>query len=694
MDKIYFSLVVHNHQPVGNFHHIFEKHYHRCYSPLLELLKKYPQIKVSIHWSGCLLEWIEKEHPDFFDKISYLLERKQIEILSGGFYEPIFSAISGEDAEEQIRMMNSYLKKHFNFIPAGLWLPERVWEPHLPSLISSSGLKYTLVDENHFYYAGLKEEEIFDYYLTENEGKIIYLFPISKKLRYIIPFGLPGDVINYFEEIFSKYGKLGITLGDDGEKFGGWPGTYQWVWEEKYLEKLFEILIKRDDLVETFLLSDFLNKVPPRGTVYIPTASYEEMGEWTLPSDMLSYYKKAKEVLIREDPTCNLAKFVRGGMWRNFLVKYPESQKMRGKMFYLSKKANNLFPKHREIKREILRGQCNCAYWYGIFGGIYLPHLRHSIYSSLLSAEVKMDKMLYSEDNWCELKKVDYDLDGEEELLLSSARSNVYIDVNYNATISEIDFKPAHFNLTNTFSRKKQYFSEEESEKKEEKTLSSIHEKIPARKDLLSEAKHFDKYLRQSFIDHFFREDITLENFMKSSEDYINEKFKVSSIIKRKNKIGAKLKGEREIKGKKISIEKSFTLNSVGNISFMAKIKNEDKDIDLWYGLELNFNFLSEKDKQKYCTIDKHREKIYLDTILEKDMVREVGLINEVNKFKIIANFSPTFSFWMFPLYTVYLTEDDYEKCYQGTVIVPSWKFKLSAGEERKIKINLKFIDI
>lgn len=643
------------------------------------------------------MEWIEKEHPEFFDKISYLLESKQIEILSGGFYEPIFSAISRDDAEEQIRTMNSYLKKHFNFTPEGLWLPERVWEQHLPSLISSAGLKYTLVDDTHFYYAGLKEEEIFDYYLTEDEGKIIYLFPISKKLRYIIPFGMPGDVINYFEEIFSKYGKLGITLGDDGEKFGGWPGTYQWVWEEKYLERLFDILVKRDDVVETLTLQNLLNKFIPRGTVYIPDASYEEMGEWTLPLDKISYYKKAKEILRHEDPTHIMERFLRGGIWRNFLVKYPESQKMRGKMLYLSKKAKNLFPKNEEIKRGILRGQCNCAYWYGIFGGIYLPHLRDGIYSSLLSSEVKMDKMLHPEDNWCELEKVDYDLDKEEEILLSSARTNLYIDVDYGATASEIDFKPAHFNLTNTFSRKKQYFSEEEniSEEKERKTLSSIHHRIPIKQELISEAKHFDKYLRQSFIDHFFLEDMTPEKFMKSSVSYISEKFRIISLIRGKNKVRAKLKGEREVKGKKISTEKSFTLNSAGDISFQVKIKNEDNEfIGLWYGLELNFNFLSEKDKQKYCLIDKSEEKIYLDTILEREKLRNVIFINEINKFKISVNFSPTFSFWMFPLYTVYLTEDDYEKCYQGTVIVPSWKFKLSAGEEHNLKINLKFIDI
>ena len=37
--------------------------------------------------------------------------------------------------------------------------------------------------------------------------------------------------------------------------------------------------------------------------------------------------------------------------------------------------------------RALFRGQCNCAYWHGVFGGVYLFHIRAANYANLLDAE-------------------------------------------------------------------------------------------------------------------------------------------------------------------------------------------------------------------------------------------------------------------------------------------------------------------
>ena len=49
---------LHSHQPVGNFDHVFEAATKDCYQPFLELLSRYPQIRMSLHFSGVLIEWI------------------------------------------------------------------------------------------------------------------------------------------------------------------------------------------------------------------------------------------------------------------------------------------------------------------------------------------------------------------------------------------------------------------------------------------------------------------------------------------------------------------------------------------------------------------------------------------------------------------------------------------------------------
>jgi len=217
---------IHAHQPVGNFEGVFQRAYEQCYHPFLNTLSRHPIIRATLHFSGSLLEWIEKHNPEYIDLIARLAGRGQIELMSGGFYEPLLPIIPREDALGQIQMMNEYIQRRFGQKARGLWLSERVWEPQLPSLISDAGLQYTLVDDTHFLYAGLRSEEAFGYYLTEDNGKKLAIFPINKQLRYYIPFKLPEDTIVYLREV-SENGRQGITYGDDAEKFGVWPDTHK-----------------------------------------------------------------------------------------------------------------------------------------------------------------------------------------------------------------------------------------------------------------------------------------------------------------------------------------------------------------------------------------------------------------------------------------------------------------------------------
>src|SRR5436305_7940107 len=43
-------------------------------------------------------------------------------------------------------------------------------------------------------------------------------------------------------------------------------------------------------------------------------------------------------------------------------------------------------------RQALYRGQCNCPYWHGAFGGIYLPHLRNAIYNQLIACDNLIDR--------------------------------------------------------------------------------------------------------------------------------------------------------------------------------------------------------------------------------------------------------------------------------------------------------------
>jgi len=84
-------MVIHCHQPVGNFDYVFHMAHDKCYRPLLDLLEAHPRVKVGLHFSGPLLEWIEQRRPGTLELMAGLVERGQVEPLSGGFFEPLLA---------------------------------------------------------------------------------------------------------------------------------------------------------------------------------------------------------------------------------------------------------------------------------------------------------------------------------------------------------------------------------------------------------------------------------------------------------------------------------------------------------------------------------------------------------------------------------------------------------------------------
>ncbi|MFA5196679.1 MAG: 4-alpha-glucanotransferase, partial [Bacteroidales bacterium] len=147
MGKLYFIFGVHNHQPVGNFPHIFKEAYEKCYFPFLSLLEDFPKIKFCIHNSGPLYDWMKEHGKDYLELLKKMVKRGQVEVVSGGYYEPILPIVSDSDKYGQINLMNDFIKKEFSGKPCGIWTAERVWEPYLARVIGNCGLNYTFLDD-------------------------------------------------------------------------------------------------------------------------------------------------------------------------------------------------------------------------------------------------------------------------------------------------------------------------------------------------------------------------------------------------------------------------------------------------------------------------------------------------------------------------------------------------------------------
>jgi alpha-amylase len=454
-NPIRFIFGVHLHQPVGNFDSVFEQHLAEVYRPFLEKVDERGFLPVVLHLSGPLLEWLEGHDHRYLDLLGRLAADGKVELLCAGMYEPVLAALPRRDRVEQIGWLREAITRRFGVNAIGLWLTERVWEPELAADLVDAGVRYALVDDRHFLVTGFRREDLHVPYITESDGRQLALFPIDERLRYLIPFRPPAETAQYLRDLAAQ-GKPLAVLADDGEKFGGWPGTREWVYEKGWLDQFLTTMAALIDGGEVLLttFSEALTAVTPGGLAYLPTASYREMEAWSLPNEAARRLSSLERDLGEERLSGPDGALIRGAHWRNFMVKYAEANRMHKKMMALSALCRTAGDP-ANARRAIGRAQCNDAYWHGVFGGLYLPHLRDGIWHQLSLAEAEL--RVGEAPKW---EIFDLDADGQDELWIHDATFSAIISPGRGGVIEEYTVFAHGINYANTLTRRREAYHE------------------------------------------------------------------------------------------------------------------------------------------------------------------------------------------------------------------------------------------
>ena len=528
--RISLALTLHNHQPVGNFGWVIAETYERAYLPMLEALERHPGVRLGLHYSGPLLAWLRGERPEFLERLAALVARRQVEIVGGGWYEPVLAALPERDRIGQLARMADELETQFGTRPQGAWLAERVWEPDLPTSLVTAGYRWTVLDDAHFRAAAIPEEALWGPYTTDDQGKVLTVFGTEQGLRYRIPFSDVDDVIGYLREHATEAGDRLGTMGDDGEKFGGWPTTYEHCWgRTAWVERFFTALEDNRDWLSTVTPSGWLERHGPVGRVYLPTGSYAEMGEWALPAEESRAFAETLHAAVAEGRP--EARWLRGAAWRNFQVKYREVNDLHKQMLRASGLVDAMAagPVRDLAVDHLLAGQSNDCYWHGLFGGIYLPDLRVAALGRLIAAE---DLALAAAAGPAPTGVlVDLDLDGSDEVLLAGQGQVVAVKVDEGAGIGRWDLRAARHPLAAVMRRRPEAYhakllahetgathdGADVDDQHGSAAAASIHEIVATKQAGLSERLQYDGYERRSGLVRVLPVDTTPEVFAAGS---------------------------------------------------------------------------------------------------------------------------------------------------------------------------------
>lgn len=702
---------IHNHQPVGNFDFIFERAFNQAYGPFLDVLGAHPKIRMSMHFSGILLDWLEAKRPQYLAGLRVLVERGQMEILGGGFYEPILPVISDSHKIGQLKKLSDTVRRLFGTAPRGIWLAERVWEPTLVKPISEAGLEYVLLDGSHFKMVGKTDKDMDGYFLSEDQGHTLKLFPIHDVVRDYIPFRSVDEVADTLLRLDSErgadaVGDLQVVFGDDGEKFGDWPTTHQLVFTDRWLHRFFEKVESMPDRIRVVPVGDGLKPEKNLGLVYLPPASYTEMMVWAQDARDIGKFRKAHASLTQSDGG-EATKFLRGTFWRNFFNKYPESNQMHKQGIRLARIYDELqaaLPARirDEAQDHIWQSECNCGYWHGVFGGLYLPHLRFALYRHLIKAQRLLDAALFASREEPIWEVVDWDCDGKPEYTLNSPET--YLSLTHEGEISQFWLKDTGINLSDTLTRRYEAYHELIGGKAEAGT--KLENTLGEKEANLRGYLVYDRRMRRSLSDVYLKPGASFKEY--AAQDYAAAlKFtpRETALSRRPKETEVLFMGTaKTADGTVIGVEKRIILakgspNLKVEWKFTNPVTNSGKPaVEFRFGTEALFCLLAGNAHDRYIEWDapvtatgSAGTRDILASRGEMPGTKTAAITDEWLKLRCDASFPGATRAWRDAIETVSQSEGGYERVYQGTVLVPIWDIKVAAGAEASAAMSIQF---
>jgi hypothetical protein len=442
------------------------------------------------------------------------------------------------------------------------------------------------------------------------------------------------------------------------------------VYGRRWLEDFIEA-VGRSARIEPMRYDDYHRANSTHGVVYLPTVSYIEMGEWTMPPGCSARFAQLIERAKRESTFAQDKPYLRGGHWRNFFSRYAESNWMHKRMVSASHRYHALPAAERakSMQVDLHLAQANDAYWHGLFGGIYLPHLRRQVYASLARVERALDERAPRKPVEC----FDIDLDGHDEAILSNRRMVAIVKPHEGASVCEFTHYGLAHNFCDTLMRREEhYYDKVRAGPVVERSdaPASIHDRVAFRTRIAQEDLMTDRHPRSTFADFWESES---GGAAAERVEYDRPTVRGTSIAM-KGRIGG------------ASIRKRIKINAAG-LAVRYEVTSDDGARGA-LTVELNLAMPS-CDGQGGSYVDGDTPLGGFESTLQRDRLTRLDLVDSELRGSLQLVCSEPLTFAARPLYTVSQSESGFEKIMQAATLRLGWPVVLGPGGMQTVEIRL-----
>lgn len=434
MNSIYVSFSLKSLSTCLNTNDVIENDYQTVYKPLTKFLFNNPEFSFSFSFSGIQLQFFKKRKIEFLSILKQLVARQQVEVLGGGYYDPVLPLLYPVDRNSQIDMLSDEIISATGKRPRGISLFADCWDSSLVSSMQSCGIEYVLLDS--FLIPSAKRKYL---PLIMNElGKSVEIFPVYDNFRPTKDMSAEVFVQNIIKTV-ERAEKKDSYVQMQPDRIVNISLSHEYIqtlYECNFFEELQNYLKNNPDCrVKTSTSLNYKKNQVVNVPAYIPAGINGSIAKWI--------GRAFTEIAPKQNVSMTVY---------DFMETYPQSHSLYNRIMYVSMLVNQF--KNDKMRRNAAReklwlAQNGTGLLCTTKGAFSNSRYRQLSYKYLMEAE----KILRESDSFKEsVTCFDYNCDGLKEYVCRMQNYFSYITL-ISGAIQELDILKNTGNYADNLSR-------------------------------------------------------------------------------------------------------------------------------------------------------------------------------------------------------------------------------------------------